>query len=142
MLEPGLKNVTLAADAVGHKDRVLDAVPADGPVSAPLAQDMHITIVILPALQQYASRIAHGVKSRAWGPNHDGLSFRIEKIAFLDEGDGAGEEKHAAVRKGRIAASVRGLEENVPPVRLRMGQLKRPAIKSAVRPAAEVVAVA
>lgn len=142
MLEPGLKNVSLATGAVTSKDTILTAPPAEAPLLAPLGKDMHITILILPGLQYYASKIAHGVKSRAWGADHDGLSFRLEKIAFVDDGATAGEERSAATRKERIGASGGTSTEKMPPVRLRTGELKRPLMKTAMRPVTEVAALA
>lgn len=143
MLEPSLQNVSLAADAVESKDVVLDGPPSTSPMHVALGKDMHITLVILPALQSYASKVVHGVKSRAWGADHDGLSFKIEKIAFLNEGDGAGEEKSAAARKKRIGASAGPFDGTMPhPIRLRLGTLKRPTLKAGLRPVTEVAAVA
>ena len=138
MLEPGLKNVSLVEQP---KDLVLDAAPTDGPVSIPLSRDMHITVAFLPGLQYYSSTIAHGVKSRSWGDDHDGLSYRIEKIAFVPPNTGSGQERRAAVRKERIDASMNILREQIVPVRLRTGQLKKPIVKTAVtKPITEVAA--
>ncbi len=142
LLEPDLKNVSLADDTPRVKDTVLDAPPPSGPMVVPTRKDMHITVIVLPALQYYASRVAHGVKSRIWGADHEGLSFKIEKIAFVDGGEGSGEEKNARVRKERIAASVEALTEKMPQIHLRMGKSKRPVVKPAMRAMKEVAAAA
>ena len=142
MLEPELKNVSLGADSTNTNDTNLEAPPSDSPLSIPIGKDMYITILILPALQVYSSRIVRGLKSRAWGGDHDGLSFKIEKIAFLKGGDGIIEEKRAAMKKERIAASMEALTNNIPQVTLRLGKPKMSAIKPVVTASAEVVAAA
>lgn len=65
-------------------------------------KDIHLTLLILPTLQRYAPRVAHGVMSRAWGSDHDGLSFRVEKMAWVDEGVGRGEERGGGARRRRL----------------------------------------
>lgn len=70
----------------------------------PAGKDLHITLLVLPQLQNYASTVAYGVKSRAWGGNHDGMSFKIEKIAWVDEGIGKGEERGGEARRKRLRA--------------------------------------
>ncbi len=67
-------------------------------------KDLHITLLVLPQLQNYASTVAYGMKSRLWGGNHDGMSFKIEKIAWIDEGIGKGEERGGEARRKRLRA--------------------------------------
>lgn len=70
----------------------------------PAAKDLHITLLVLPPLQNYASTVAYGIKSRRWGGNHDGMSFKIDKIAWVDEGIGKGEERGGEARRKRLRA--------------------------------------
>ncbi len=70
----------------------------------PAGKDLHITLVVLPQLQDYASTVAYGIKSRSWGGNHDGTSFKIDKIAWVDEGIGKGEERGGEARRKRLRA--------------------------------------
>lgn len=72
------------------------------PLVPPSGKDLHLTLLILPALKRYASQVRHGIKSRAWGDTHDGMSFRIEKISWVDEGAGYGEERGAEARRKRM----------------------------------------
>lgn len=84
--------------------RTLDAPPAPnegGPVVPPGDRDAHITLLVLPPLEKYGSAVWHGVKSRAWGGNHDGMSFKVEKVEWVD---GVGDS-------GRIAAKRRVEQE-------------------------------
>lgn len=65
-------------------------------------KDLHLTILILPTLQNYTSLVRYGIKSRPWGKTHDGMSFKIEKIAWVDEGAGQGEERGGEARRKRM----------------------------------------
>ena len=74
--------------------------PAESP-------DVHITVLVLPALETYASTTSHHVLSKEWKKNHDGLSFMIHRIDFVDEGEaGRYTERGITARKQRI-----GVEE-------------------------------
>ncbi|KAF2221072.1 histone deacetylation protein Rxt3-domain-containing protein, partial [Elsinoe ampelina] len=63
----------------------LDTKPVH-PVFIPADRDMHITVVILPPLSKYEGSVLHHLKSRTWGGDHDGMSFIIQRIEFVDEG--------------------------------------------------------
>ena len=67
-------------------DAPLTEPPTGGPVLPPVNRDAHITILILPALEKYSPSTWHGIRSRSWGDNHDGMSFKIHKIEWVDEG--------------------------------------------------------
>ncbi len=70
----------------------------------PAGKDLHITLLVLPQLQNYASTVAYGIKSRSWGGNHDGMSFKIDKITWVNEGIGKGEERGGEARRKRLRA--------------------------------------
>lgn len=72
------------------------------PLKPMAGKDLHLTLLILPTLQSYASHVRHGIKSRAWGSTHDGMSFRIEKAAWVDGGAGKGEERGGEARRKRM----------------------------------------
>ncbi|GAB7337562.1 hypothetical protein MBLNU457_g2875t1 [Dothideomycetes sp. NU457] len=55
------------------------------PIRIPPDLDMHVTVLLLPALQEYNSTVMHNLRSRSWGPDHDGMSFKIHSIEFVDE---------------------------------------------------------
>lgn len=81
----------------------LDERPAR-PVKVPEGHDAHITIVILPPLEAYASTHQHHIWSRDWNKTHDGMSYMIHRIDFVDEGrSGRYVERNGAARKKRIA---------------------------------------
>ena len=65
---------------------MLSEPPSGGPVSPPFDRDAHITVLVLSPLEKYAQKTWHGIRSRAWGDNHDGMSFKIHKIEWVNEG--------------------------------------------------------
>lgn len=96
-------------------------IPPASPMLPAQGKDLHLTLLILPTLQKYASRVAHGVKSRAWGDDHDGLSFRIEKMVWVDERAGRGEERDGEARHRRLKLGT-GARVTAPPLRLGIGK--------------------
>lgn len=121
------------------EEREIAAPPPSGPILPPPERDLHVTLLVLPTLARYPSSILHGVQSREWGiptptpagndqtapPNpsprstatkantplatHDGLSFTIHSLRFVDEGpapvSGAGVGRDAESRRKRAAAA-------------------------------------
>lgn len=70
---------------------VLTAPPATGPMYVPLDRDLHVTILVLPNLVKYSGTTRFGIMSREFGGSfkgrksvHDGLSFKIEQIRWVD----------------------------------------------------------
>ncbi|KAF2174443.1 Rxt3-domain-containing protein [Zopfia rhizophila CBS 207.26] len=81
----------------------LTKVPA-APVTPPADMELHITLLILPTIQEYVSTCEYGITSRKC-TNHDGLSFVIDKIQWVEEGYGTrGQERGAAALKRRLDA--------------------------------------
>ncbi|KAF2479273.1 histone deacetylation protein Rxt3-domain-containing protein, partial [Neohortaea acidophila] len=73
------------------------------PASPPPGRDAHITLLLLPPLEHYASTTQHHIRSREWAGNHDGMSFMIHRIDFVDEAPGSRfRERGAKTRKARI----------------------------------------
>lgn len=66
---------------------------------------MHLTILTLPPLQQYAETIAHGVKSRKWGRDHDGISFMIVGMRSSLKSDTV--ERGLKSKRERVARGVK-----------------------------------
>nr|POE65991.1 ras guanine nucleotide exchange factor k [Quercus suber] len=79
----------------------------DVPREIPKDHDVHVTLLILPPLQNYASTIRHHVRSREWGKQdqgHDGMSYMIHKIEFVNESrDNRFVERGVIGRKQRSA---------------------------------------
>ena len=94
-------NSTTTASLEPHDP--LDLLPIT-PQKPPLNKDLHLTLLILPALKSYTSTIRHGIKSRSWGSDHDGGSYMIKSMRWVDERAGRGEERGGGVKKARIKA--------------------------------------
>ncbi|KLJ05579.1 hypothetical protein EMPG_10934 [Blastomyces silverae] len=77
------------------------------PPLPPPNKDLHITLLILPTLERYDSTVMYGLKSRPWGDNHDGMSFKIERIDWVDEGGSKGEERGGEARRKRLRSMMR-----------------------------------
>ncbi|CRK28657.1 hypothetical protein BN1708_015302, partial [Verticillium longisporum] len=70
---------------------------------------MQVTILILPRLEKYSSTVRFGVKSREWGGTyggrksvHDGISFMITAIRWVDNGAGAQSRLRGKARRERM----------------------------------------
>ena len=92
----------------GEEMTVLGAPPTSGPAIPPADCDAHITLLILPPLKQYEASNWNGMRSRSWSDNHDGMSFKVEKIEWVDEGpDSRWKENGMVARKQRIRANLK-----------------------------------
>ena len=90
----GLEIDSPANGAVNGKDYendILTDPPPKGPMHVPKNKDLHIMVLVLGALEKYASTTRFGIKSREWGGKHDGyegvhdgLSFMIKSIQWVD----------------------------------------------------------
>ena len=95
---------------------ILNAPPDGGPIVPPPHKDLHLTLLILPPLESYASTVSRGLRSRAWGKDHDGMSFRIERIEWVDHASTHCEERGGKARRERLEGlrqAHRGLQEAV-----------------------------
>lgn len=100
MLDPRITAPNDASDA----EATLSKMPA-APVIPPADMDLQIEILILPRLQEYAGTVEYGISSRKC-KTHEGLSFMINKIRWVEEGIGSrGQERTAAALKRRLDAS-------------------------------------
>lgn len=98
--------------------RVMKEPPREGPVPVPKFLDMHVTILVLPCLDEYVSTTRFGMTSREWGgrydgfhSQHDGLSFMILSVRFTQGAElqdrlrGAGRRERMKKALQQIAAS-------------------------------------
>lgn len=72
------------------------------PPPPPSDKDLHITLLILPKLERYDSSVLFGLKSRAWEQNHDGMSFKVLRTEWVEEGVGRAEERSGEARRKRL----------------------------------------
>lgn len=100
MLDPRLSQANDPSDA----QATLEKVPV-APVIPPADMDLQIELLILPKLEEFSGTTEYGITSRK-SSNHDGLSFTINRIRWVDEGTGSrGQERTAAALKRRLDAS-------------------------------------
>lgn len=109
-LQKPLRGASAAPTDQANMPLSLDSPPHPGPVAPPADCDAHITLLILPALECYAPSTWHGIRSREWGSNHDGLSFMVHKLDFVDEGE-------IGRRDGRTTVLPK-TQDTVPPAQL------------------------
>lgn len=72
------------------------------PPVPPADKDLHITLLVLPKLDKYDQSVLFGIKSRTWDDNHDGVSFQVLRIDWVEEGAGRGEERGGEARRKRL----------------------------------------
>ena len=81
------------------------------PIIPPEGRDLHLTMLILPALKNYQGSVRFGLKSRDWenetkggskGSVHDGLSWTVVGMRWVDEGGSAGTKRGGVARRERI----------------------------------------
>ena len=100
-IDAAMLDLDVASDTT-DKEQTEFTAPPPSPMLPRAGKDLHVTILILPTLEDYASSVSHGIKSRPWGNDHDGLSYRIEKIAWADEKAARGEERGGEARRKRL----------------------------------------
>ena len=108
------------ADAIDREPgATLSDPPLGGPVPPPLNRDAHITILVLPPLEKYAPCTWHGMRSRSWGDNHDGMSFKIHRIEWVNEGvESRWSEKGSQALSKRLAQKRRRVARCGVPMKL------------------------
>lgn len=95
--------ITAPNDA-GDAECELKKAPA-APVTPPADMELQIDLLILPQIQEYGGTVEYGISSRR-SSNHDGLSFMIHRMRWVEEGFGSrGQERGAAAMKRRLDAS-------------------------------------
>lgn len=100
MLDPRITAPNNASDA----EDTLTKLPA-APVTPPADMELQIDLLILPRVEKYEGTVEYGISSRK-AKNHDGLSFVIQQIRWVEEGVGSrGQERTAAAMKRRLDAS-------------------------------------
>lgn len=109
------------ARAAANEADFLGSPPATGPVFVRERRDLHVTLVILPRLKGYASTTRFGIQSREFGgrgdagrrAQHDGLSFMVAGVRWVESGARTQSEVRG---KGRRERMRRAMREVVVPV--------------------------
>lgn len=105
-----------AAQTAANDADFLSAPPKTGPVFVRENRDMHVTLVILPTLRTYASTTRFGIQSREFGRSglsgrrqkrHDGLSFMIAGVRWVENGAKTQSDVRGKGRKERMRRAMR-----------------------------------
>jgi len=92
---------------------VLTEPPKTGPMPVPENRDLHVTLLILPRLERYASTTRFGIKSREFGGPvgseeaqqravHDGISFMVLGLRWVTNGGASQSRLRGKARRERI----------------------------------------
>ncbi|KAJ5569441.1 uncharacterized protein N7459_008871 [Penicillium hispanicum] len=99
------------------------------PPIPPSDQDLHITLLILPRLERYEPTVMFGVKSRKWDGRHDGMSFKIHRVDWVDDGVGRGEERSGEARRKRLRTLMQTGRICTGPAMAKMDELRRSGVQ-------------
>ena len=80
------------------------------PVPPMEGRDLHLTMLVLPKLKRYQGSVRYGIRSREWddkGVGHDGLSWTVVKMRWVDEGVSSGGKRGASARRERMEGARR-----------------------------------
>jgi len=111
MLELGGSRTEADAGGVEEEEgereipRTMDRPLDTGPVVPPEGMDAHITLLVLPTLLKYEATVQKGIMSRKW-KDHDGMSFMVLKVEWVDESGDGGEERDGEARRKRLKAAM------------------------------------
>jgi hypothetical protein len=104
-----------------RKPRLPQVPPAD--------KDLHITLLILPRVDQYESTVMFGLKSRKWTGRHDGVSFKVHRVEWVDDGVGRGEERSGEARRKRLRTLMQTGRICTGPAMARMDELRQSGVQ-------------
>jgi hypothetical protein len=91
----------------------LSEPPKTGPMPVPENRDLHVTLLILPRLEKYASTTRFGIRSREFGGPvgdedahqravHDGISFMVTGLRWVTNGAAPQNRLRGKARRERI----------------------------------------
>ncbi|KIX02113.1 uncharacterized protein Z518_08052 [Rhinocladiella mackenziei CBS 650.93] len=132
---PGIDEALLARVIEEQNPRIEGSMAPEKPKPMEENKDLHITLLVLPQLEEYVESVRFGIKSRSWPEEpdpsppttsgsraaassktpHDGVSFMVLKTEFVNDGTEVkrvgrtGKEKRERLRR-EIMERKRGLE--------------------------------
>jgi hypothetical protein len=99
------------------------------PPVPPTDKDLHITLLILPRLEKYDSTVMFGLKSRKFEGRHDGMSFKVHSVDWVDDGVGRGEERSGEARRKRLRTLMQTGRICTGPAMAKMDELRRSGVQ-------------
>ncbi|KAA8911533.1 histone deacetylation protein Rxt3-domain-containing protein [Sphaerosporella brunnea] len=88
-------NGTTVANAAGKKNDEKEKPPTIEP-----GKDLIVNILILPTLERYTGSVRNAFKSRSWNTIHDGVSYSIWDMNWVDAGEA--ESRGGGSKKRRL----------------------------------------
>ena len=70
------------------------------PPTIPAGKDLLVNLLILPTLERYTGSVRHALKSRSWNTVHDGMSYSIWDMEWVDAGEA--ESRGGGSKKRRL----------------------------------------
>lgn len=96
-----------------ESEDVIKTPPTTGPMSVPARRDLHVNILILPRLVKYAASTRFGISSREFGGEyghrhaiHDGISFMIKSVRWVENGAQPQARLRGKARRERMRKAV------------------------------------
>ncbi|KAJ5651407.1 uncharacterized protein N7484_005130 [Penicillium longicatenatum] len=132
MLDLEIKDTYQHAPPAAEADISKPGSQANGPRLPPIPppnQDLHITLLILPRLERYDSTVMFGIKSRKWDGRHDGMSFKVHRVDWVDDGVGRGEERGGEARRKRLRTLMQTGRICTGPALAKMDELRRSGVQ-------------
>lgn len=100
---PGIDEALLQKVIEEQNPRIEGSTAPEKPIPVDENKDLHITLLVLPQLEQYVESVRFGIRSRCWPDEpecsssgsgaassnktpHDGVSFMVLKVQFVDDG--------------------------------------------------------
>jgi hypothetical protein len=117
----GVKDKAVASQLGSSTLSVLTEPPKNGPMPVPENRDLHVTLLILPRLEKYASTTRFGIKSREFGGPvgdeeahqraiHDGISFMVIGLRWVTNGGASQNRLRGKARRERIRKALAEVE--------------------------------
>ncbi|OGE53840.1 hypothetical protein PENARI_c007G04198 [Penicillium arizonense] len=116
------------AEAEGSKGKSPTKEPRLPPIP-PADKDLHITLLVLPRVAQYDSTLLFGIKSRKYTGRHDGMSFKVHAVDWVEEGVGRGEERSGEARRKRLRTLMQSGRICTGPAMAKMDELRRNGVQ-------------
>lgn len=132
MLDLEIKDTYQHAPPAPEADASKPGSQANGPRLPPIPppnQDLHITLLILPRLERYDATVMFGLKSRKWDGRHDGMSFKVHRVDWVDDGVGRGEERGGEARRKRLRTLMQTGRICTGPALAKMDELRRNGVQ-------------
>lgn len=97
-----------------ESEDLITAPPPSGPMSIPAQRDLHVNVLVLPRLVKYYSSTRHGISSREFGGDyghrhsvHDGISYMIKSIRWVENGAQPQARLRGKARRERMRKAMR-----------------------------------